>query len=216
MLGKNLILYSGGVAVAASKACSINVQCELMEVSSPNTGAWRTFLAGMKEWSVSCAVLVMAESVVSSALSVGASVEIDVQPLYDEIHTLTGFVAPGDQVLTDTPASAVNGIYMDAAGGRFVTYLGSYGGARYFSTEWPNKEAWTVAPHQHVTYRFPDASVAPYEWSGTAFAVIPRLRGDAIIQQWEASGAVGSLAQGAFSFKGNGALASENSDIIGQ
>lgn len=216
MLGKNLILYSGGVAVAASKSCTINVQCELMEVSSPTTGAWRTFLAGVKEWSVSCGVMVMAESVVSSALSVGTSVELDVQPLYDEIHTLTGFVATGDEVLTDTPASAVNGIYMDAANGRFVTLLGTYNQRRYFTTEWPNKEAWTVAPQQHVAYKFPDASVAPFEWSGTAFAVIPRLKGDAIIQQWEASGVVGSLAQGAFSFKGNGALASENSDIIGQ
>lgn len=216
MLGKNLILYSGGVAVAASKACSINVQCDLLEVSSPTTGAWRTFLADVKEWSVSCGVLVMAESVVYSALSVGTSVEIDVQPLYDEIHTLTGFVAPGDQVMTDRAASAVNGIYMDAANGRFVTYLGTYNSTRYFTTEWPNKEAWTVAPQQNATYRFPDASVAPFEWSGTAFAVIPRLKGDAIIQQWEASGAVGSLAQGTFSFKGNGALASENSDIIGQ
>lgn len=216
MLGKNLILYSDGVAVAASKSCTINVQCELMEVSSPTTGAWRTFLAGVKEWSVSCGVLVMAESVVSSALSVGTSVEIDVQPLYDEIHTLTGFVAQGDQVMNDRPASVVNGIYMDAANGRFVTFLGTYNSTRYFSTEWPNKEAWMVTPQRHVTYRFPDASVAPFEWSGTAFAVIPRLNGNAFIQQWEASGAVGSLAQGAFSFKGNGALASENSDTIGQ
>lgn len=58
--GRNLIIKVNGTAIACAKSCEINVEGEQLETASPDTGTWRTFLAGRKEWSVTCGYLIPA------------------------------------------------------------------------------------------------------------------------------------------------------------
>lgn len=60
ILGRNLIIKVDGLAVAAARSCEISVEAETIEVASPSTGEWRSFIAGRKSWSVSCSYLVQA------------------------------------------------------------------------------------------------------------------------------------------------------------
>lgn len=118
--GRNLIIKMNGTAIAGAKSCEISVKCDKIETASPSTGTWRTFLAGRKEWSVSCGHLIPASGT----------------PLKSDVAMVR-------QTVTLTMQSGISG---------------------------------------------------------------DTISGSAIVEQWSASGAVGSLANGKFSFCGNGAL----------
>lgn len=79
--GRNLIIMVGGTAIAGAKSCEINVDGEQIETASPSTGTWRTFLAGRKEWSVSCGFLIPASDtpLKSEAAMVNTTVTLTVQ-----------------------------------------------------------------------------------------------------------------------------------------
>jgi uncharacterized protein YaiE (UPF0345 family) len=48
ILGNNIIIYENGVAIAAAKSCEIQVECDTLEVSSPDSSDWRDYIAGRK------------------------------------------------------------------------------------------------------------------------------------------------------------------------
>lgn len=79
--GRNLIIRVGGTAIAGAKSCEINVDGEQIETASASTGTWRTFLAGRKEWSVSCGFLIPASGtpLKSEAAMVNTTVTLTVQ-----------------------------------------------------------------------------------------------------------------------------------------
>ena len=71
--GRNVILYNDGTAFAGAKSCDLEVDCEEIETSSSVNGAWKTFLAGRKEWSVTTSFLVTAVNDIKKCLNVGTS-----------------------------------------------------------------------------------------------------------------------------------------------
>ena len=79
--GRNLIIKINGTAIAGARSCEINVEGEQLETASPDTGTWRTFLAGRKEWSVTCGYLIPAAGTPlrSEAAMVNTSVTLTVQ-----------------------------------------------------------------------------------------------------------------------------------------
>lgn len=79
--GRNLIIMVGGTAIAGAKSCEINVDGEQIETASASTGTWRTFLAGRKEWSVSCGFLIPASDtpLKSEVAMVNTTVTLTVQ-----------------------------------------------------------------------------------------------------------------------------------------
>lgn len=56
--GKNLFITRNGVVLYGAKSCSINVECDAIETSGPNSGQWRDFIAGRKEWDLTVNELV--------------------------------------------------------------------------------------------------------------------------------------------------------------
>ena len=78
MLGNDVIVYVGGVAVAAAKSCSIDVKSEVIEVASPDTGTYRKYIAGRKSWNVSVNYLVT--DISSDILTVGTTVTLKFGP----------------------------------------------------------------------------------------------------------------------------------------
>ena len=51
--GKDLIILADGKVLAASKSCSIDVDCDVIKVASPTDGLWEHVIAGRKSWKVS-------------------------------------------------------------------------------------------------------------------------------------------------------------------
>lgn len=58
MLGKDLIVYADGVAIAAAKSCNVERSVSTIETSSPMDGASRTYIVGRSSWKVTVNVLV--------------------------------------------------------------------------------------------------------------------------------------------------------------
>lgn len=57
--------------IAATKSNEWNTDAETIEVSSPTQGAWRAYIAGRKEWSVTTSFLVKAVTDIRKCLNVG-------------------------------------------------------------------------------------------------------------------------------------------------
>ncbi len=74
--GNNIIIKLGGTAIAATKSNDITVESEVLEIASPTTGSWRSFIAGRKEWSVNTSFLVTSPSDVASRLYVNNELTI--------------------------------------------------------------------------------------------------------------------------------------------
>lgn len=66
--GKNLIVKANDDVIAAAKSCTLNIECEIIEVSSPTDGQWKHIIAGMKSWSVSTSHLLKMERIIDRPL----------------------------------------------------------------------------------------------------------------------------------------------------
>ena len=68
MNGNNIIVYKNGTAIAGAKSAEISTSAGVIEVASATSGEWREFIAGRKEWSLSCGYLITANSGVRDLL----------------------------------------------------------------------------------------------------------------------------------------------------
>ena len=80
-LGKNLKILtpvSGGYAavVAGARSCEVSVDGDQMEVSSPNAGQWRHYVAGRNGWSISVGYLMSVGTFPSEAQMVNTTVTV--------------------------------------------------------------------------------------------------------------------------------------------
>ena len=62
VLGNRIYISLDGTQIAGLKSCSLSNGCDTIEIASPSTGSWRDFIAGRKEWSMSCSWLVLSTS----------------------------------------------------------------------------------------------------------------------------------------------------------
>lgn len=60
--GNNIIVYRGGTAIAAVKSHEIQVNNDLIEISSASDGEWKHYIQSRKEWTLNVNYLVMADS----------------------------------------------------------------------------------------------------------------------------------------------------------
>ena len=66
--GKNLIVKANGEVIAAAKSCTLNIDCEIIKVSSSIYGQWEHIIAGQKSWSVSTTHLLKMERAIDLPL----------------------------------------------------------------------------------------------------------------------------------------------------
>lgn len=71
MNGNNLIVYSGGVAIAAVKGNEIQSDVNMIEKSSSTDEEWSHFIAGRKSWSITLNYLILTDAGVKDLLNVG-------------------------------------------------------------------------------------------------------------------------------------------------
>lgn len=78
--GEQIKVYMNGSAVALSKSCDIEVQCDTEEVASPSTADWRDFIAGRKDWTINVSVLLSSVSTLVSAVGSTVTLRFGTQP----------------------------------------------------------------------------------------------------------------------------------------
>lgn len=193
--GKDVILKMGGTAIAAAKSCDVNIQADLIKVSSPTDGGWEHSIAGRKSWSASCSHLVT--QLASSAAMVGQTVTLTFQPTSEVVFS--GTVSNP----TITTGTAPNNGYMvfDTTRKDFLwVHLPAPGVTLYFQ-DFDGKPALIRG-----AYYYNRTSAKCYQWSGTAMNEVSAMTGSAIVKQWKGTFSQSNLAQGSYSFEGTGAL----------
>ena len=86
--GRNIIVKSGGVAIASARSCDLQTECGEIETSNPSDGSWRTFYADRKSWTLSLSYLVTALR--GLQVSVGNTYTIQIVNRDDDNDLLTG------------------------------------------------------------------------------------------------------------------------------
>lgn len=107
--GNDIIVYSGGDALAASKSCTINLKAETMEVSSPTQGKYREYIPSYMTWSLSTSHLVVTNNKTDTpikdfVLHVGETYNIKVGRRDD-----TGDAMEGEAICTESKITATRG-----------------------------------------------------------------------------------------------------------
>lgn len=69
--GNRIIIYRDGSIIAGTHTDEIQTEVEEIEVSSPTSGQWKEHVTGRKGWHVTTNYLLMADSALRDALSIG-------------------------------------------------------------------------------------------------------------------------------------------------
>jgi len=107
MKGNDLILWVNGTAVASSRTCDIEVERDLIEVSSPESGAWRNYIGGRRGWKVSVAMLVT--TVKGVVVKEGEDVYITIGSRDTSSDRLAGYAICTSSRLTGTRGNLCTG-----------------------------------------------------------------------------------------------------------
>lgn len=185
----------GGTAIAAAKSCDVNIQADLIKVSSPTDGGWEHSIAGRKSWSASCSHLVT--QIADSAAMVGQTVTLTFQPTSEVVFSGT----VSNPTITSGTAPSSGNMVFDTTRKEFLwTYSPAPGVTLYFQ-DFDGKPALVVG-----AYYYNRTANKCYQWSGTTMNEVSALTGSAIVKQWKGTFSQSNLAQGSYSFEGTGAL----------
>ena len=114
--GRNLIIKVNGVAVAASKSCTVTVSSETLKVSSPQDGKWEHSIPARESWKVQANSLFIAASpsdtVIKSNIShVGSVIELSVTVNDYAADTVSGTAICKQFSATGTVGSLLQGSF---------------------------------------------------------------------------------------------------------
>ena len=193
--GKDVILKMDGTAIAAAKSCDVNIQADLIKVSSPTDGGWEHSIPGRKSWSASCSHLVT--QIANSAAMVGQTVTLTFQPTSEVVFSGT----VNNPTLTSGTAPNSGNMVFDTTRKEFLWVHFPAPGVTLYFEDFAGKPALIRGAY----YYNPTESKC-YQWSGTTMNEVQALTGSAIVKQWKGTFSQSNLAQGSFSFEGTGAL----------
>lgn len=104
-----LIAEVGGNVFAASKSCTIEVQCDSIDVAPPTgSGAWRDSIGGQKEWSLTMS-FIMSDEDLPKLLTVGAEFDLWIYPRAAEQSGSTLPTLQGTALCTEVKVTATRG-----------------------------------------------------------------------------------------------------------
>ena len=199
-----MIIKVGGVAIAAAKSCSINVQAEQIPVSSPTSGEWEEYINGRKKWSVSTNQLLNTMRIPATMVGTTVSLSLCIEGQGD--YGFIGFV--NNPTLESGSGPSDCAAIWDKTRKKFlgakVYYQDQEWTWFYFETwagnsDYTNLQDYTTFINEGST----DREVCTFV-DGDLYA--EKLTGNANVETWQGDGAVGSLAKGSFQFRGTGPL----------
>ena len=107
------------VPIAGTRSNEIQVDGELIEVSSPTQGQWREYITGRREWSVTVGWLVLTNAAVQKLLYVGQSYVLKFRTT--STAYLTGTAIMTNCKITATRGSLVQGSFTFKGNGALST-----------------------------------------------------------------------------------------------
>lgn len=195
--GKNLIVLSGGVALAMCKSCTLNVSTKLNEVASPTDGNWEKYVPGRKSWNVNTNHLVM--STTSMALEVGSEVTLTMKLADSEGNTFGGFVN-NVTIESSSIIPAIHSVIVwDTTAKKFLITNGNLLNTKYYQS-WQDGYEYMNPEFRLFTYNSQNYTVVNGELTKD------ELTGSAICKDAKVTGTVGNLLTGSWKWQGNGAL----------
>ena len=108
--GNNILILIDGAAVAGTRANEIQVGGELIEIASPDTGQWRAFIAGRKEWGFTSGWLVTTHADIKRLLWQGRTVTVRIIGRGDSTG-LTGTAIVQQCALTSSVGNLAQGSF---------------------------------------------------------------------------------------------------------
>lgn len=119
--GNTLFIATGTstVPIAGTRSNEIQVNGELIEISSPTQGSWREFITDRKDWSVTVGWLVLANMDVQKLLDVGTSYTLKF--CTTDTAYLTGTAIMTNCKITATRGSLVQGSFTFKGNGALST-----------------------------------------------------------------------------------------------
>lgn len=127
LLGKNLIIKRAGTAIAAARSCDIDVQAQLIPVSSASDGDWSHAIAGLKSWTIAVNVLLIDGTYVtniSDAVAwVGNTYTMNVSVDGQRIESMSGTAICKQFRITGTVGNLAQGSFIFSGTGP-LTYDG--------------------------------------------------------------------------------------------
>ena len=108
--GNNILIYVDNSAVAGTRSNEIQSGADVIEIASPDTGAWKAFIAGRKEWSLTSSWLVTSSADVKRLLQVGTTVTIRIIGRGDN-KGMTGTAIVQTCKVTATRGNLANGSF---------------------------------------------------------------------------------------------------------
>jgi hypothetical protein len=202
--GKDIVILdsTGSAVIAAAKSCELNINADTLEVASPTSGTFKSHIPGRKGWTVNINHLLM--SIARFAPMVGTSLTIKLSINGSNGLPFDGFISnPGvEQVgLSGKPDK----IYWDTNRNQFIglKLAPMHVNDKYYLT-WSQDDGY-LTPIALAAFNYNGQT---YTWLSNTL-VKERLSGNVIVTNWRAVGTVGNLANGTFTFLGNGPLESE-------
>lgn len=208
--GRNLVVRAGGVAVAAAKSCTIEVQADEIETSSPLTGQWKTYKAGRKSWKVDVSGLVMVDTDVLPAHLqtiagwVGQTMALSANIVPTEL--MYPGLLPFDGLVTGITVEQVGlvrqpqAIYWDDDNWQFVALYQF----KYYNT-WAGGEAYMSPAGGAYFATADDVYQIQGDWLQFV-SVTSAFSGTALCTNARVGGAVGNLVTYTAKFQGSGEL----------
>ena len=207
--GRNLIIKNDGVALAAAKSCTIEVQADEIEVSSPQTGQWKTYIAGQKSWKVDVSGLVtwqrsnlgghLRSILAWPGQTLTMQAELSGSTLVPGALPFDGFVE--NLILQDVgTALTPDAINWDTVRNIFVARVGFL-----FYNSWIGDEGY-VSPATNSYFYMPNGKYYVIVMGSLVAADQVLCSGLALCRTVRAAGTVGSLASYTAQFQGSGEL----------
>ena len=103
--GNNIFVTMGGTIIAGTRSNEIQTDCDMIEISNPNSGDWRQYMAGRKDWSVQTSFLVTNVTNIRQLLNIGTSYNL----VFRDRNSTSGASVSGTAILKTCKISSVRG-----------------------------------------------------------------------------------------------------------
>lgn len=117
-VGNNVLIYQDGKVIAGTKSNDGQSEADLIEKSSPTSGAWREYVAGRKSWTMNTNYLVLADNGVRDLLKVGTEYALTFKERgKDDTAGVTGKAILKTCKITSTLGNLVQGTFQFVGNG---------------------------------------------------------------------------------------------------
>ena len=103
--GNNIFVTLGCTIIAGTRSNEIQTDCDMIEISNPNSGDWRQYMAGRKDWSVQTSFLVTNVTNIRQLLNIGTSYNL----VFRDRNSTSGASVSGTAILKTCKISSVRG-----------------------------------------------------------------------------------------------------------